>query len=45
MSRPPERMTPQRAAKFRIPYGKYRNVTIREIGERDPGYLRYLGRE
>jgi hypothetical protein len=42
MSRPPEPITPQRAANLRMQGGKYKNMKIREIGEMDRQYLAWL---
>lgn len=39
--REPAEMTPARAAAFVVPVGKYRGMTLADIGERDPEYLRW----
>ena len=42
-ARPP--MTEERAAAFRMPWGKYRNSTLAELAEVDVAYLRWLATE
>lgn len=37
----PAEMTPERAAAFVLPIGKYRGMTVGDVGARDVEYLRW----
>lgn len=42
-ARPP--MTEERAAAFRLFFGRYKNATLAEVGQMDRSYLRWLASE
>jgi hypothetical protein len=38
-------MTAERASSFRLPFGRHKGLTIAEVAEIDPGWIRWFAAE